>query len=99
LLEDAPQQLLFLVAIPFFIMCSCCNLLIYLFTFVFGRYANTIASPAGQTNNMMPKSISKTRWRRVILKISGVALAGTGPNNIDPKVNCALLHLLKLGII
>ncbi|KAG6769715.1 hypothetical protein POTOM_025376 [Populus tomentosa] len=50
------------------------------------RYANTIASPAGQTNNMMPKSMSKTRWRRVILKISGVALAGTGPNNIDPKV-------------
>ncbi|CAK7343350.1 unnamed protein product [Dovyalis caffra] len=50
------------------------------------RYANTITSPVGQTNNMKPKSISKTRWRRVILKISGVALAGTGPNNIDPKV-------------
>ncbi|KAB5552317.1 hypothetical protein DKX38_009628 [Salix brachista] len=61
------------------------------------RYANTIASPVGQTNNMKPKSLSKTRWRRVILKISGVALAGTGPNNIDPKVMTLIAREVALA--
>ncbi|KDP29240.1 hypothetical protein JCGZ_16629 [Jatropha curcas] len=52
------------------------------------RYATVAAtgSPVGQTNNIKSKSTCNTRWRRVVLKISGVALAGTGPNNIDPKV-------------
>ncbi|XP_048236227.1 uncharacterized protein LOC8274884 isoform X2 [Ricinus communis] len=50
------------------------------------RYATATASPVSQTNAMKSKSISNARWRRVVLKISGVALAGTGPNNIDPKV-------------
>jgi uridylate kinase len=30
--------------------------------------------------------VTTPKWRRVVFKISGVALAGTGPNNIDPKV-------------
>ncbi|XP_065855446.1 uncharacterized protein [Euphorbia lathyris] len=52
------------------------------------RYATptATASPVSQTNNIKAKSMTNTRWRRVVLKISGVALAGTGPNNIDPKV-------------
>ncbi|KAL3642649.1 hypothetical protein CASFOL_013464 [Castilleja foliolosa] len=32
------------------------------------------------------KSLTNLRWRRVVFKISGGALAGTSPNNIDPKV-------------
>ncbi|KAF5473769.1 hypothetical protein F2P56_005730 [Juglans regia] len=49
---------------------------------------STIAmpGPVGQVNNVKPKSISNPRWRRVVFKVSGVALAGSGPNNIDPKV-------------
>lgn len=43
-------------------------------------------SPVGQINNVKSKSISNPRWRRVVFKISGAALAGTGPHNIDPKV-------------
>ncbi|KAF2307498.1 hypothetical protein GH714_029178 [Hevea brasiliensis] len=50
------------------------------------RCATTMASHVGQTNNIKSKSMCNIRWRRVVLKISGVALAGTGPNNIDPKV-------------
>ncbi|XP_050228741.1 uridylate kinase PUMPKIN, chloroplastic [Mercurialis annua] len=50
------------------------------------RYATALAIPASQTATVKSKSICNTRWRRVVLKISGVALAGTGPNNIDPKV-------------
>lgn len=47
----------------------------------------TAASSAGQINNMKPKSVSNPKWRRVIFKISGAALAGASPNNVDPKVN------------
>ncbi|KAJ9181468.1 hypothetical protein P3X46_009596 [Hevea brasiliensis] len=50
------------------------------------RYATTTACPVGQTNNIKSKSMCNARWRRVVLKISGVALTGAGPNNIDPKV-------------
>ncbi|KAK9290436.1 hypothetical protein L1049_008606 [Liquidambar formosana] len=50
------------------------------------RYAITTPSPVGQINNVKSKSMSNPRWRRVVFKISGAALAGTGPNNIDPKV-------------
>ncbi|GAV63814.1 AA_kinase domain-containing protein/Myb_DNA-bind_4 domain-containing protein [Cephalotus follicularis] len=50
------------------------------------RYSTTSSSPVGQTTNMKIKSVSNPKWRRVVFKISGVALAGTGPNNIDPKV-------------
>ena len=46
----------------------------------------TTASSGGQLNNMKPKSTSNPKWRRVIFKISGGALAGSAPNNLDPKV-------------
>lgn len=43
-------------------------------------------SPGGQITNVKLKATTSARWRRVVLKISGSALAGTGPQNIDPKV-------------
>jgi len=33
------------------------------------------------------KSVSNPRWKRAVLKISGAAFAGTGPQNVDPKVS------------
>ncbi|PON56118.1 Aspartate/glutamate/uridylate kinase [Parasponia andersonii] len=50
------------------------------------RYAMTTGSSAGQMNNMKPKSTTNPKWRRVVFKISGAALAGAAPNNIDSKV-------------
>ncbi|XP_010243337.1 PREDICTED: uncharacterized protein LOC104587412 isoform X2 [Nelumbo nucifera] len=49
------------------------------------RYVST-PSPVGLGNNLKSKSLSNPRWRRVVFKISGAALAGNGPQNIDPKV-------------
>lgn len=70
----------------------------------FGRYATTAAtaSPVSQTNNIKAKSMCNIRWRRVVLKISGVALAGTGPNNIDPKVGTGLIavtHCFSMQVL
>ncbi|KAA8516649.1 hypothetical protein F0562_016845 [Nyssa sinensis] len=50
------------------------------------RYGTTTPSPSGQIVNMRSKLSINPRWRRVVFKISGAALAGTGPHNIDPKV-------------
>ncbi|KAL5709636.1 hypothetical protein ACHQM5_020301 [Ranunculus cassubicifolius] len=50
------------------------------------RYSIPIASPSSLTNNTKSKSMANPRWRRVVFKISGAALAGNGPQNIDPKV-------------
>ncbi|KAL6998143.1 hypothetical protein U1Q18_008270 [Sarracenia purpurea var. burkii] len=50
------------------------------------RYGITTPSPVGQMNNAKLKSLTTPRWRRVVFKISGAALAGTGPHNIDHKV-------------
>ncbi|OVA17879.1 Aspartate/glutamate/uridylate kinase [Macleaya cordata] len=50
------------------------------------RYAVIAPRPVGMGNTMNPKSLSNPRWQRVVFKISGAALAGTGPQNIDPKV-------------
>ncbi|KFK38385.1 hypothetical protein AALP_AA3G106700 [Arabis alpina] len=50
------------------------------------RYPLITYSPGVQINNVKSKATSNPRWRRVVLKISGAALACTGPNNIDPKV-------------
>lgn len=52
----------------------------------FFRFGTAITGPGGQINNMKLKSSSGPRWRRVVFKISGAALAGTTQNNIDPKV-------------
>ncbi|KAI4349042.1 hypothetical protein L6164_009690 [Bauhinia variegata] len=50
------------------------------------RYGAVMASSGGQANSMKSKAMSNFRWRRVILKISGVALTGSDNCNIDPKV-------------
>ncbi|EFH61031.1 aspartate/glutamate/uridylate kinase family protein [Arabidopsis lyrata subsp. lyrata] len=50
------------------------------------RYPLVTYNPGVQINNVKSKATSNPRWRRVVLKISGAALACTGPNNIDPKV-------------
>ncbi|KAG8374174.1 hypothetical protein BUALT_Bualt11G0103400 [Buddleja alternifolia] len=50
------------------------------------RLGTTTTSPGGPITSVKTKSSSNLRWRRVVLKISGAALAGSAPNNIDPKV-------------
>lgn len=47
------------------------------------RYVPATQSPVGQISSMKSKS---PKWRRVVFKISGAALACSGPNNVDPKV-------------
>ncbi|XP_027071132.2 uncharacterized protein [Coffea arabica] len=49
------------------------------------RYGTTTVSPGPQINSIKSKATS-ARWRRVVFKISGGTLAGTAPQNIDPKV-------------
>lgn len=55
-------------------------------------------NPGVQLNNVKSKATSNPRWRRVVLKISGAALACTGPNNIDPKVSY-LVHNLFVVVL
>lgn len=67
------------------------------------RYPLITYNPGVQLNNVKSKATSNPRWRRVVLKISGAALACTGPNNIDPKVsyrtrNHLLMYLHYLGL-
>lgn len=50
------------------------------------RYGTAVSSPSGQTNNMKTKSVTNPKWRRVVFKISGAALVGSGSHSIDPKV-------------
>lgn len=50
------------------------------------RYTTATSSPSGQITNTEPKPVTNARWRRVIFKISGAALVGTGSESIDPKV-------------
>ncbi|KAF8042545.1 hypothetical protein BT93_A1008, partial [Corymbia citriodora subsp. variegata] len=54
------------------------------------RYAVVTPCQGNPVNNIKSKSLSSPRWRRVVFKISGAALAGTGQNNIDPKVAMAI---------
>lgn len=54
------------------------------------RYVLPTPNTAGHMNNVKPKAVTSPRWRRVVFKISGTALAGTGPNNIDSKVAMAI---------
>ncbi|WCJ34391.1 aspartate/glutamate/uridylate kinase family protein [Euphorbia peplus] len=63
------------------------------------RYATptATASPISQTDNIKAKSMTNTRWRRVVLKISGIALAGSGPNNIDPKVMMQIAREISIA--
>ncbi|XP_057785730.1 uncharacterized protein LOC131003253 isoform X2 [Salvia miltiorrhiza] len=50
------------------------------------RLGTMVNSPGSQINSVKLKPSNNLRWRRVVLKISGAALAGSAPNNIEPKV-------------
>ncbi|KAL0905442.1 hypothetical protein M5K25_023862 [Dendrobium thyrsiflorum] len=50
------------------------------------RYPGTSPGSSSLTSNIKLKSLPNPRWKRAVLKISGAALAGTGPQNVDPKV-------------
>lgn len=43
-------------------------------------------APSGMTLNEASMSMPSCKWRRVLLKVSGEALAGDRLQNIDPKV-------------
>ncbi|KAI4371347.1 hypothetical protein MLD38_019594 [Melastoma candidum] len=43
------------------------------------------------------KSTSNPRWRRVVFKISGAALASSGQNNIDPKVTMLIAREVAIA--
>ena len=51
-----------------------------------GRLGTIVNCSGSQINSMKSKPSNNLRWRRVVLKISGAALAGSAPNNIEPKV-------------
>ncbi|GBG88078.1 hypothetical protein CBR_g46449 [Chara braunii] len=50
----------------------------------------------------LPVNPTCPRWRRVMLKVSGEALAGEGPGNIDPKITMSIARevaaITRLGI-
>ncbi|GLJ56127.1 hypothetical protein SUGI_1204930 [Cryptomeria japonica] len=58
-------------------------------------------SPGGLSNNLKTKTLSVPRWRRVLLKISGTALAGNA-QNVDPKVTMLIAREIaavnRLGV-
>lgn len=55
-----------------------------------GRYT---PGSTGFTNNLKSKSMPNVKWKRVMLKISGAALAGDC-QSIDPKVQVLADRLL-----
>lgn len=59
-----------------------------------GRYSVGTPDPLGQINNIKSKSMSNSKWQRVVFKISGAALAGNGPHTVDPKVCCHIYVFL-----
>ncbi|KAJ0958546.1 putative UMP kinase transcription factor Trihelix family [Helianthus annuus] len=50
------------------------------------RYATATSSPSCQIATIKAKPVANARWRRVVFKISGASLAGTGSHSADPKV-------------
>ncbi|RWW32537.1 hypothetical protein GW17_00002779 [Ensete ventricosum] len=50
------------------------------------RHPISPSGPLSTNINSKMRPLSNPRWKRVILKISGMALAGAGPQNVDPKV-------------
>jgi len=51
------------------------------------RYGTATSSPSCQITTIKPKPVTNSRWRRVVFKISGGALAGSGSSSVDPKVH------------
>ncbi|KAL8110581.1 hypothetical protein AgCh_026347 [Apium graveolens] len=67
-----------------------------------GRQRISSEVPFGATLNENGLSTPSFRWRRVLLKVSGEALAGDQKQNIDPKVTMAIARevasVTRLGI-
>ncbi|KAJ0480932.1 putative UMP kinase transcription factor Trihelix family [Helianthus annuus] len=61
------------------------------------RYMTATSSGSGQITNMEAKSVTSPRWRRVVFKISGAALAGTGSQSTDPKVAMLIAREVSLA--
>ncbi|KAJ4979837.1 hypothetical protein NE237_010617 [Protea cynaroides] len=61
------------------------------------RYGISTPNPGGMPNTMKSKSVTTPRWRRVVFKISGASLAGTGPQNIDPKVTMLIAREVAMA--
>ncbi|XP_076947119.1 uncharacterized protein LOC143618953 [Bidens hawaiensis] len=61
------------------------------------RYTTATSSPSGQITNMEPKSVASPRWQRVVFKISGAALGGTGSESTDPKVAMLIAREVSLA--
>lgn len=59
-----------------------------------------VSSNAALTNNLKSKPISNLKWRRVVFKISGTALAGNC-QSIDPKVHVlsTCYHWFAFGFV
>lgn len=76
------------------------------------KYASLVincSSPEGRSSDSVTFSLnengtsrSPVKWQRVLLKVSGEALAGDGEQNIDPKVTMAIARevadVTRLGI-
>ncbi|XP_050380391.1 uridylate kinase PUMPKIN, chloroplastic [Argentina anserina] len=58
------------------------------------RNASAITSPAPLMNKQLKVSL---KWRRVVFKISGAALAGTAANNIDPKLTMLIAREVAIA--
>lgn len=61
----------------FFLIISCFSM----------KHQISSMAPSGMTLNEASLSMPLNKWRRVLLKVSGEALAGDGLQNIDPKVS------------
>ncbi|KAM0981492.1 hypothetical protein ACFX13_014847 [Malus domestica] len=59
------------------------------------RYGMVVSSPVGQMNKV--KSAPTIKWRRVVFKISGAALAGAAPNNVDSKLAMLIAREVALA--
>ena len=76
-------------------VCSYLRILFFIFYFLelhsktsgCGRFNGGDSRSTGLASATTAIPVQNLRWRRVLLKVSGEALAGDGSQNIDPKVH------------
>ncbi|XP_008813118.1 uncharacterized protein LOC103723839 [Phoenix dactylifera] len=61
------------------------------------RYPAAASGPVNLTINSKMKSLTNPRWKRVVLKISGAALVGAGPQNVDAKVTMLIAREIAMA--
>lgn len=66
----------------------------YLLTLSFVRSQTSLMPPFSLMLDEGSRSKKPYRWQRVLLKVSGEALAGDHTENIDPKVRLLLVEHL-----